>query len=43
MMSGKTVYFRFKRDEKVVLIFCGEQYWCVVYCHLYDVQYGEVL
>jgi len=26
MMSGKTVYFRFKRDEKVVLIFCGEQY-----------------
>jgi len=30
-----------KSDEKVILIFCGEQYWCVIYCHLYDVQYGE--
>jgi len=39
--KDKGVWFRFKSDEKVILIFCGEQYWCVVYCHLYDIQYGE--
>jgi len=37
----KRFVFRFKIDEKVMLNFCGEQYWCVVYCHLYDIQYGE--
>jgi len=24
-----------------MLNLCGEQYWCVVYCHLYDIQYGK--
>jgi len=33
----------FKREDKVILIFCGEQYWSLAYCHLYDVQYGEVV
>ena len=42
-MTGrnKRFWFRFKKRRKVILIFCGEQYWCVVYYHLYDVQYGE--